>query len=272
MFYGFGNRQVTPLDSLTGWWGFNEYTATPLDRSVNAKNLAADAAGLPAWAPFFYTNQDQIGGGWTHDGTVNKSFTTGAAASAFIGAGALTIAAWCVPTGSPISNGTVYNTAGIVGENAGYVGLYRGDVSGGDMLHAYVWNGGIKRASSNVITVGQLYHVAMTADGTTLRLYVDGQFVSSVASGNADDISGTMRVGQAYTVNSNASFTGRLGEVRIYNRALSPGEILALYQTPLVAPQDDLSILQEIAAASGGNKLINGGLISPKLVSGRLAA
>jgi hypothetical protein len=67
-------------------------------------------------------------------------------------------------------------------------------------------------------------HLAMTYDGTTLRLYINGAEVGSrPVSGSVVTSSSALRIG------GNAVwgeyFGGLIDEVRIYNRALSPQEI-----------------------------------------------
>jgi hypothetical protein len=69
-------------------------------------------------------------------------------------------------------------------------------------------------------------HLAATYDGTTLRLYVNGVLVNSrSASGPLIVSTGTLRIG------GNSAwgefFQGRIDEVRVYNRALTPAEIQA---------------------------------------------
>ena len=75
-------------------------------------------------------------------------------------------------------------------------------------------------------------HIAVTYDGATLRLYVNGTLVSSQArtgaistSTNPLQIGGDSIYGQF--------FQGAIDEVRIYNRALTQAEIQADMNTPL---------------------------------------
>ena len=74
-------------------------------------------------------------------------------------------------------------------------------------------------------------HLAVTYDGATLRLYVNGVQVSSraqtgnlVTSANPLQIGGDSIYGQY--------FQGTIDEVRIYNQALSPSEIQATCRRP----------------------------------------
>jgi hypothetical protein len=70
-------------------------------------------------------------------------------------------------------------------------------------------------------------HLALTYDGFQLRLYVDGKLVdcSSVPAGAPPATEGEVQIG-AVTENGDY-FKGRIDEVRIYNRALTTGEVAA---------------------------------------------
>ena len=75
-------------------------------------------------------------------------------------------------------------------------------------------------------------HVAVTYDGSTLRLFVNGAQVSSRAvSGAVTTSSGVLRIGGSSL--GGVYFSGLVDEVRIYNRALTPGEIQADMTTPI---------------------------------------
>ena len=68
-------------------------------------------------------------------------------------------------------------------------------------------------------------HLALTYDGTTLRLFVDGVEQDNRAlTGSIEVSSQPLRIG-GNTVWSTEDFNGRLDEVRVFNRALSLGEI-----------------------------------------------
>jgi hypothetical protein len=69
-------------------------------------------------------------------------------------------------------------------------------------------------------------HLALTYDGSTLRLYVNGRPVLRIAATGALAASrGPLRIGGNSVWGE--WFRGRIDEVRIYDRALSPSEILA---------------------------------------------
>jgi len=85
------------------------------------------------------------------------------------------------------------------------------------------------------ITVGVWTHLCGTFDGTTVKLYINGQLVHSItAIGALQNINSPLMIG-AHDYNSpihsyyrNWTY-GSIDEVRIYNRALSATEVMSLY-------------------------------------------
>jgi len=78
-------------------------------------------------------------------------------------------------------------------------------------------------------------YFAGTYDGVTLKIYVDGTLVSSQAVAGAIRTStGPVRIGGNSVWGE--YFQGRIDEVRIYNRALSPAEIQTDMNTPVGGP------------------------------------
>jgi len=86
---------------------------------------------------------------------------------------------------------------------------------------------------SMILITNTWYHVAMVYDGTNLISYVDGVTNGSmVVPGTLQATSYPLKIG-AYSptngVQSKDWFNGQIDEVSIYNRALSPAEILSIY-------------------------------------------
>jgi hypothetical protein len=74
-------------------------------------------------------------------------------------------------------------------------------------------------------------HVAMTYDGTAVRLYVSGRLVASTAAtGRLLQTSRPLRIGGDML---GEWFDGVIDEVRVYDRALSPAEIQTDIATPI---------------------------------------
>lgn len=71
-------------------------------------------------------------------------------------------------------------------------------------------------------------HIVFTHDGTAVKLYVNGVYQGQAAlTGLTDTNSHPVLLGAH--VNGNDGFNGKLDEARVYNRALSPGEVQDLY-------------------------------------------
>ncbi len=85
--------------------------------------------------------------------------------------------------------------------------------------------------SVGTISTNQWYHVAITFDGSTLQLYLDG-----VADGSAtrteESETGDMIIGRHKSPDDDREeWSGAMSDVKIYNRALSATEITALYDS-----------------------------------------
>jgi len=93
------------------------------------------------------------------------------------------------------------------------------------------------------------YHAVVTYDGTTWKLYLNGNLDNSArvrATPRYDSIH-DIGIGTAFNSvgNPGGYFNGIIDEVRIYNRALSEEEIRALYEQG-VAPRPKLAIEMDI--------------------------
>ncbi len=199
-------------------------------------------SGLIAWWPGDNTAVDIQGG---HNGTLQNgaTFDNGKVDRAFNFNGnnqavdvgqfdpgsTFTIDAWI--------NGTDYSGNGIIissfdGQNGfllqvGGSGYLDGLVANGGSFSEYITN-------SNVISTGVWQHVVVTYDAnafTPFTFYVDGAPVSA-NGGNSAGVPGVSsahaRIGNWATTNSNR-FIGRIDELEIFNRVLTPNEASSIY-------------------------------------------
>jgi hypothetical protein len=170
----------------------------------------------------------RFGGALSFDGSndwVTVADTTGSPLDLTTG---MTLEAWVKPE---TLNG--WDTALLKERGTGLLsyGLYAHDgapLSGGVASPAgYIRVGSADQGvrTTSPIAVGEWSHIAVTYDGATMRLYVNGALVASRAQ------SGVLAVGNgALRIGGNNSFAGEffrglIDEVRIYNRALSAAEI-----------------------------------------------
>ena len=99
---------------------------------------------------------------------------------------------------------------------------------------------GIVGASSGVqASLNTWYFCTLVSlSGTTLQLYVNGNYTSSL-TGATTSYTGGIFIG-GYSITQSVPFQGYIDDFRIYNRVLTATEIAALYnysaQTPAIAP------------------------------------
>ena len=172
-----------------------------------------------------WSTQGKFGGALSFDG-VNDWVTIGDTAALDLTTG-MTLEAWVAP--STLSG---WRTA-LLKERPGGL-AYALYTSGDDTRPSgYVAApGDVAVIGSASLPVNTWTHVALTYDGANLRLFVNGVQVRTTALSSAITTStGVLRIGG----NSVWSefFQGRIDDVRIYNRALTAGEIQADMAAPI---------------------------------------
>jgi hypothetical protein len=133
-------------------------------------------------------------------------------------ANAITVAAWVysdnfVQNGSVVTKNPVNTQWALFFESDGYL-KWRGGGTENDVKCG---------APSN----GNWHHIVAKQDGTTASLYVDGLLCASGAVPPIGNAANSITIGR-FDGGDPYYFTGRIDEVRIYNRALSDAEISQL--------------------------------------------
>ena len=117
--------------------------------------------------------------------------------------------------------------------------------------------------SSNICPLDAWTHVAGTYDGTNLQIYFNGSLQGSVsASGSlfpgTDDVGIGAKLGGVDNTQVQTLFAGIIDEPTIYNRALTPAEILGIYfadsvgKCPFVLPPSITSVQPGFQKVSPG--------------------
>jgi len=85
-------------------------------------------------------------------------------------------------------------------------------------------------ATGAAVETGEWYHTALTHDGSTLRLYLDGVEVASALLGGVVDADPSLMVavGAQPAGAGGRYFDGRIDDVRVLERSLTPFEIVEL--------------------------------------------
>ena len=214
------NSAPPPPTGLAGAYSFNAGSGTTAaDSSGNGNNGTISG---PAWSTL-----GKYGGALSFDGV--NDLVTVADANSLDFTTTLTLEAWVFPTTIAGSWRTV-----VLKEQSGQLvyALYAGEDSGVPSGHVFV-NGDTDTRGPAALPLNTWSHLAVTYDGSTIRLYVNAALVSSLAgvAGSMPNSTGAVRIG-----GNNIWpewFAGRIDEVRLYNRALSQAELQTDMNTPV---------------------------------------
>lgn len=234
-----GDAGSTTLEmGLVGYWKLDEMTADEpvLDSSGHANSGTPINQPSPssAGAPVRFPNL----GGRAFDG-VSQLIDLGNPTTLDF-EGEVTLAAWVYLTAMPVYCGVIVGHGYRRSPDAEVaLRVSGGTCDGGGPIRwsAGVWTGGLtnQMAETSISTsdVGLWIHLAGTHDGRAWHLYKNGIETSVYVYA-----SGAMSIDAAWGIGGRAasepagdprSLPGRLDDVRIYDRALSPSEILDLY-------------------------------------------
>lgn len=144
--------------------------------------------------------------------------------------GAITIEAWLYLRS--------YGCSGIVGKDY-FEAYWLGEGCDGGKLRFYP-QGGVSEDGTGDIPLNQWVHVAVTYDSTTLNFYINGELdrTTTDISGPLTSSTDPVRIGN--DVSWDYSPDGYIDEVRIWNRALTQGEIQATMDTAITSAQPGL--------------------------------
>jgi hypothetical protein len=201
---------------LAGWWRFEEGGGSDANDSSGNGNDGAlqgdthwTAGKIGDYALAFDGNGDYV----DVPGSGSLDFT-----------GSFSVSAWVKPTASPSAD-------------MSWFGYHHGGISRSIVLRVYV-SGKIRfgfyysdlDTADGAMSFGVWNHVVATYDfdTDTSKIYVDGE---PSASGNVGPYLGgtqTMKIGM-YRVGEEQYFDGDIDDVRVYNKALSEGEVGYLY-------------------------------------------
>ena len=131
------------------------------------------------------------------------------------GGGGVTVAVWVSPH-------TLNSLRHEIAQHTGGWGI---KIESTNKIAGYVWGQGPELMSPDILSTDVWYHVALTYDGATARLYVNGVlkdsrvYTVSLPDGNL------FHVGEGISGNR---WNGLIDEARVFSRALTGEEIAAL--------------------------------------------
>jgi hypothetical protein len=212
------NSTQTP-SGLVAAYGFNEGAGSQALDATGAGHVGSITAAT-------WTTAGQTGGALTFNGTSARvtvadapdlDFTTGMTLEAWVRPTALS--GWRTVILKERANGLAYS-------------LYAHDGAPRPAATVNLGGSDLSTPGSTALPLNTWTHLATTFDGTTLRLFVNGIQVGAVPfTGSIIPTTGVLTIGG----NSiwGEYFAGQIDEVRIYNRALTAGEIQTDMATPV---------------------------------------
>lgn len=216
------HQVVSPIASLIAAYSFDAGSGTTLtDESGRGNNGTIKGA---TWSA-----EGKFGGALAFNGVDNWVTINDTAALDFTNG--MTLEAWVYPTST-----TDWRTV-LVKEQAGQPSVYGLFASTGPGLRpsgkVYLATGSNERVyGTGALLANTWSHLAVTYDGATLRFCVNGVLVASRAlSGLIATSSFPLRIGGNSVFGE--FFKGRIDDIRIYNKALSPDEIAKDMNTPV---------------------------------------
>ncbi len=236
-----GNRDATTVtivdddsappsgDGLIGHWRLDDSSASgSIDDSSSQGN---DGQALNFTPPSGPTNDvadiEDNPGAFRFDG-VNDYISVGPDESLRLTNGTYSQALWIKPTSyDDLYHGVIgYQEGNSVGTRYPFIyvrndAIYAGFGSGGN-----AWKGIV---ADDVITIGSWNHVAVTFDGGTMQLLVNGEIVAT--NNNMGGSLPTTQYGRLDIGRVNNYFVGQLDDVRMYDRALSQAQIQELIES-----------------------------------------
>jgi len=147
-----------------------------------------------------------------------------------------TISLWFKNTGIYTTGNKVSEILGKHDANGSYsgYGIVLSNGTGNTLLGCYVKNASVNyvpQFSSKIISSLNWYNVTITfTSDSQLTLYLNGSFESSISIGTLTTSNQPFRIGRSNDLYWN-SYSGNIGQILIYNRALSPTEVLQNYDT-----------------------------------------
>lgn len=193
--------------SLLAYYKLDESSGNAVDATGNGYVLAN--SGSTGYA------SGKINNGAVFNNTNAKSLQNSGAIN-FVTGGTRTWTTWV----------NFSNINGYVLDNVTTNGNIRMIVYGGGDNKIHMFANGNEVVSGN-LTTGTWYHVAVTQNGSTWQLYINGTFIGSTSTGGLSYAANGFVIGNSYAGGGPGQNT--TDEVSIWGRVLTPSEITSLY-------------------------------------------
>ncbi len=211
---------------LVGYWTFDgKDVVNGVVRDKSGSNKNAVLSGI-ATSTFF--SPGKAGQSFNFDGIDDHATTSLQWSSSYT---SLTISFW-FKTNQKGNYGAIFHN---YPNNGSPSSVIETNIDTDNKFHAYIRDSAgnfVNPGSASTVNDDKWHHGAVTFSNRTATLYLDGLQTSSATAGsfNGNMDSGTLfRIAKIPDSSGEHWYKGNLDDLRIYNRELSPGEILQLY-------------------------------------------
>jgi hypothetical protein len=223
---------VSPASGLVSYWDFDGTVQDHAGAFVNNSGVAADNLTPRNGAARFAA------------GRVGQALAMGVqAGDATDFTGALTadvklpptytIEAWINPTElSDLWQRIALNWSGTADNSYHFSIRNNGGFANAVSLYHGESDGGQPNANGGTVALNQWQHIAGVADGTTLRVYLNGEQVATAPYDGTihTSIAEGLGIGDSFSSTSTIRYNGLLDELAIWNTPLTASQLLAHYQ------------------------------------------
>lgn len=228
-----------PAEGLVLRVPFDETSGTSVSDVGPAPNATGSLAsiGSPVTLPTWSSASGKVGGALNLNGTGQRAEIPDSAGKPLDGMSQMTLSVWLKMTAhSGLATPIIVKRTSTSSSTTSYSLT----LSTARRLTAAIGSKSIASSGSNILAVGEWYHVIMVFDGSdltqNLKIYLNGMpeifgLATSTTTITRRDTT-PLRIGDFTTaaVSSSSSFNGLIDEVRLYNRALNQEEITDLYR------------------------------------------
>lgn len=220
-----GHSNAIISNGLVGYWTFDGPVTdwrTNTTQDVSGNGNTGTLVSLS-------TTTDRVAGkiGQALSFNGNNSYVHVPSSSSISLGSALTVSAWINPIDFNVVGGVSPRVVSKVDDSSNSYQL----ILSGATIFVEVQKSGVTTGLDTLssITPGKWWHVVATWDGTNYVIYLNGAAQSSISENDATFTTETdMRIG-ARESTQHGNFHGTMDDVRIYNRALTAGEVKQLY-------------------------------------------
>jgi len=233
MFTVIASAKIDP-NTIMGMWLFDEGEGVVAkDSSGNGND--GELMGNPAWV------EGKFGTALEFDGA--SSYVSVPDSESLNPTAAITLGAWIYP------EGFTANGNGILTKEVQYIlGLNWPQGGNEQKLNLWLTIGGWILFSGDAVSADSWSHVAATYDGSTVKMYIDGNLVNSVdQEGEIATSANDILIAQGNTGIGSQAFEGLIDEIAVFNIALSADDVKDLATkgfagTQAVSKKEKLSV------------------------------